>query len=275
MIRKLLFALSLILALPSAIWADEYLSDEIAFQAGEKANFYIYYNLGPIWLHAGNVDFTVKERMEGNDALFDLKLAGKSTKSFDKFYCIRDTYSVTTRQEGLLPLYYREVKHEDSYFCDNRYVFDWKETAKDSNVYFEFRKKDRVRLDTISVEPGVLDLITTCYRIRSVDMSKVKKGQTIPFKLVMDSKIYDLSLKYCGEESIKLRNKKKYKALKFVPQLVTGGIFEDDNAMSIYVSNDDNHVPLYVEAKIKVGYVKVMLNDIQNAKYPMASLLSK
>ena len=92
---------------------------------------------------------------------------------------------------------------------------------------------------------------------------------------MMDSKIYDLSLKYCGEESIKLRNKKKYKALKFVPQLVTGGIFEDDNAMSIYVSNDDNHVPLYVEAKIKVGYVKVMLNDIQNAKYPMASLLSK
>ena len=92
---------------------------------------------------------------------------------------------------------------------------------------------------------------------------------------MLDKKIYDLTVKYSGEETIKLKNKKKYKALKFTPKLVTGDIFEDEDAMTIYVSNDENHVPLYIEAKIKVGYVKVMLNDIQNTKSPMSSDISK
>jgi hypothetical protein len=251
------------------------MSDEIAFKDGERATYYIYYNLGPIWLHAGNVNFSVKERKAGKESLFDLQLAGSSTKSFDRFYCIRDTYSVTVRKEGLLPLHYREVKHEDSYFSDYHYRFDWKENDKDSKVYFEFNKRGRMSYDTLSVQRGVLDLITSCYHIRSVDMTKVKKGQSIPFRLVLDKKIYDLTVKYSGEETIKLKNKKKYKALKFTPKLVTGDIFEDEDAMTIYVSNDENHVPLYIEAKIKVGYVKVMLNDIQNTKSPMSSDISK
>ncbi len=275
MIRKLLFTLSLIFVLPSLLWADDYMSDEIAFKGGEKATYYIYFNLGPIWIHAGDVLFTVKERTVKNESLFDMQLAGSSTKSFDRFYCIRDTYSVTVKKEGLLPLNYREVKHEDSYFSDNRYRFDWKENDKDSKVYFEFNKKGRLSYDTLSIQRGVLDLITSCYRIRSVDMTKVKKGQQIPFRLVLDKEIYNLTVKYCGEETIKLKNKKKYKALKFTPKLVTGDIFEDEDAMSIYVSNDENHVPLYIEAKIKVGYVKVMLNDVQNTKYPMSSVLAK
>ncbi|MBR5695757.1 MAG: DUF3108 domain-containing protein [Paludibacteraceae bacterium] len=273
--RKLIFIISLLFVLASAFSSDQYMSDEIAFKDGERATYYIYYNLGPIWLHAGNVNFSVKERKAGKESLFDLQLAGSSTKSFDRFYCIRDTYSVTVRKEGLLPLHYREVKHEDSYFSDNHYRFDWKENDKDSKVYFEFNKRGRMSYDTLSVQRGVLDLITSCYHIRSVDMTKVKKGQSIPFRLVLDKKIYDLTVKYSGEETIKLKNKKKYKALKFTPKLVTGDIFEDEDAMTIYVSNDENHVPLYIEAKIKVGYVKVMLNDIQNTKSPMSSDISK
>ena len=273
--RKLIFIISLLFVLASAFSSDQYMSDEIAFKDGERATYYICYNLGPIWLHAGNVNFSVKERKAGKESLFDLQLAGSSTKSFDRFYCIRDTYSVTVRKEGLLPLHYREVKHEDSYFSDNHYRFDWKENDKDSKVYFEFNKRGRMSYDTLSVQRGVLDLITSCYHIRSVDMTKVKKGQSIPFRLVLDKKIYDLTVKYSGEETIKLKNKKKYKALKFTPKLVTGDIFEDEDAMTIYVSNDENHVPLYIEAKIKVGYVKVMLNDIQNTKSPMSSDISK
>lgn len=274
MIRKILFTISLMFILPSAFSADKFMSDELAFKDGEKATYYIYYNLGPIWIHAGNVHFSAKERTVKNESLFDLKLAGSSTKSFDRFYCIRDTYAVTVKKEGLLPLHYREVKHEDSYFSDNHYRFDWKEDDKDSKVYFEFNKRGRLTYDTLSIQKGVLDLITSCYHIRSVDMTKVKKGQQIPFRLVLDKEIYNLTVKYCGEETIKLKNKKKYKALKFTPKLVTGDIFEDEDAMSIYVSNDENHVPLYIEAKIKVGYVKVMLNDVQNTKHTMTSVLS-
>lgn len=257
-------------------WAtDSVFSEELPFQGGEQAVYNIYFNLGPIWIHAGNVEFNAKERKENQTELFDLQISGNTTKSFDKFYHIRDTFYVTTKKKGLVPLKYREVKYEDAYFCDKRYNFDWKSDESDANIFMQFNIKGKKSRDTVAIQRGILDLITTCYHFRSVDMSKVKKGQAIPFKLVFDNKIYDLSLMYNGEETIKLRNKKKYKALKFKPQLITGDVFEDENAMSVYVSNDENHVPLFIEAKLKVGYVKVMLDSVKNTKTPMSSLIAK
>ena len=76
---------------------------------------------------------------------------------------------------------------------------------------------------------------------------------------------------YKGVENIKLRNKTKHNALKFMPKLITGDLFKKEDDMVIYVSNDENHVPLYIEAKIKVGSVKVMLNSVKNTKYPFTS----
>ena len=69
------------------------------------------------------------------------------------------------------------------------------------------------------------------------------------------------------------RNGKKYKALKFMPTLITGDLFENEDDMAVYVSDDDNHIPLLIEAKIKVGSVKAMLNTIENSKYPLSSLI--
>jgi hypothetical protein len=45
--------------------------------------------------------------------------------------------------------------------------------------------------------------------------------------------------------------------------------------MAIFVSDDGNHVPLYIEAKIKVGAVKVMLDFAENTKVPMSSVITK
>ena len=45
--------------------------------------------------------------------------------------------------------------------------------------------------------------------------------------------------------------------------------------MAIFVSDDDNHVPLYIEAKIKVGKVQVMLDNVENTKTPMSSEITK
>lgn len=275
MMKRIVLSILLMLSTLSVFPADGLFSGEYAFKGGERALYNLYYNLGPIWIHAGNVEFTVKERTEKEVGYFDFRVCGYTIRSFDKMYQIRDTFSVTTLREGLLPLRYSEVKHEDTYFCDKRYRFDWKESGKDSKVYLNLNRRGKVTLDTLDVQKDVLDLITTCYHFRSVDMSKLKKNEAIPFKMVFDNEIYELTLRYCGEESIKLRNKSKYKALKFKPEMITGDIFEDKDAMAVYVSNDENHVPLYIEAKIKVGYVKVMLDNVSGTKTPMTSLIAK
>lgn len=243
---------------------------EPAFKVGEHAVYNVYYNLGFIWIHAGDVEFSVKEKKEKGQSLYYLELAGYTIRSFDSFYRIRDTFSVTVTKDELMPRYYHEIKYEDSYFADRRYHFDYDD---DPIVKWRFNRKGKISSDSLEIDKDVFDLLTTCYRFRSLDMSGVKQGTLVPFNMIFDKEIYNLGLTYRGKEEIKLRNKKKYKALKFVPKLITGDLFKNEDDMAIYVSDDDNHVPLYIEAKIKVGAVKVMLENVKNTKYPFKALM--
>jgi len=93
---------------------------EPAFKVGEHAVYNVYYNLGFIWIHAGDVEFSVKEKKEKGQSLYYLELAGYTIRSFDSFYRIRDTFSVTVTKDELMPRYYHEIKYEDSYFADRQ-----------------------------------------------------------------------------------------------------------------------------------------------------------
>ncbi len=245
---------------------------EPAFKVGEHAVYNVYYNLGFIWIHAGDVEFSVKEKTEKGQPLYYLELAGYTIRSFDSFYRIRDTFSVTVTKDELMPRYYHEIKYEDSYFADRRYHFDYDD---DPIVKWRFNRKGKISSDSLEIDKDVFDLLTTCYRFRSLDMSGVKQGMLVPFNMIFDRDVYDLGLTYRGKEDIKLRNKNRYKALKFVPKLITGELFKNEDDMAIYVSDDDNHVPLYIEAKIKVGSVKVMLESVKNTKYPFNALIEE
>lgn len=242
--------------------------DEPAFIPGEYAIYNVYYNLGFIWMHAGNVVFTVEEEKEGNNDYYKLQLAGYTLKTFDRFYRIRDTFSVKVTKEDLMPSFYREAKHEDSFFADRRYYFDYED---DPQVVWNINRKGKVSIDSLKIHKSVFDLLTTCYRFRSLDVSQITKGTLLPFDMMFDKSIYNLGLKYAGQEKIKLRNKKEYDALKFMPKLITGDLFKHEDDMAIYVSDDANHVPLYIYAKIKVGAVKVMLESVKNTKYPFSA----
>jgi len=272
--RKLLsiFLLLFSFAMAKADTNGMYLKKN-AFQHGETARFNLYFNWGFIWVHAGNVDFSVQtQKLNGQD-VYSLKVIGYTIKSFEKMYRIRDTFEAFVDTTHLLPLRYREVKHENKYYSRTQYVYDRK---KDHTlVYMDFARKTRQWKDTIQVNNNVFDLVTTCYRIRNLDISKLKKDQTVPFPMLFDDKVYDLGLTYRGKETIKLRTGGKYNAHKFTPKLIAGDLFKKEEDMTIYVSDDENRIPLLIEAKIKVGSIKAVLSEVKNTKTPMTSLISK
>ena len=244
------------------------------FKVGETAKFNLYFNWGFIWIHAGDIDFSVQLKKRDGKPVYSLKVIGYTIKSFEKMYRIRDTFEVFVDTARFLPLYYKETKHEDTYYACNQYFYD--RSKKDSTlVYMDFARKNRQWQDTAKIGNNVFDLITTCYKVRNLNIKKIKQNQTVPIPLLFDNKVYDLGLKYKGKEIIKLKNGSKYNAHKFIPQLITGDLFKKEEDMIVYVSDDDNHVPLLIETKIKVGYIKAVLSEVKNTKTPMTSLISK
>lgn len=245
---------------------------EPVFESGEKATYNLYYNLGFIWVHAGDCIFKAQTKKYNNENVMNLSVVGLTTKTFDKMYTIRDTFEVYQNLSDHTPLFYKQDKHENSYTSHLTYVYNY-----DNGVSVNMRKNRKGKLseELIKLDDNTLDLISSCYHFRNLDTDKLKVNQTIPFNMVFDNETYSLGLVYKGKTKVTLKNGKKYKALKFMPKLITGDLFEDEDDMAVYVTDDKNHIPLMIEAKIKVGSVKAMLSDISHNKYPLDSYLGK
>ena len=66
-----------------------------------------------------------------------------------------------------------------------------------------------------------------------------------------------------------------YNAIKIAPQLIEGTIFKGGEKMTVWISDDDNHIPLRVDSPILVGSIKVDLIDYENLRNPFTSMVSE
>jgi hypothetical protein len=59
-------------------------------------------------------------------------------------------------------------------------------------------------------------------------------------------------------------------ALVLVPMMKKDSLFEEDNTLKIWLSDDLNKIPLKVQAKIYVGYLNVELKNVENLRHPLS-----
>jgi hypothetical protein len=116
----------------------------------------------------------------------------------------------------------------------------------------------------------VQDVLSAIYYARNIDFDRYKPGDKIPFSMFIDDQVYNLFIRYLGKEVVKTRYG-RYNAIKFRPLLIKGTIFEGGEKMSVWVSDDRNHVPLRIESPITVGSVKVDMKGYGNLRHPFTS----
>ena len=56
--------------------------------------------------------------------------------------------------------------------------------------------------------------------------------------------------------------------------LIKGTIFQGGELMTVWVTDDANHLPLRIESPITVGTVKVDMMGYKNLRNPMQALIS-
>ena len=67
----------------------------------------------------------------------------------------------------------------------------------------------------------------------------------------------------------------KFHAIKIKPLLIKGSMFDPGEKMTVWVSDDANHIPLRIQASIRIGSVKADLMEFNNLRWPLTSLISK
>ncbi len=241
------------------------LPQSTAYKAGEEIWYDVKYNWGIIWVDAAEVKFAVEEaRWEGQDAYW-FKGYGRSMPKWDWVYKVRDTFDAVGTIEQLTPLFFHRNTDEGGYKVNEKYWFYKEKGTIKSSVITS--KQEEKKVKTVPYNDCIWDVLSAIYYARNLDIASFKKNEKTPFNLIVDGKVYNLSVQYLGREELEMPDEKIYKTIKFSAELVEGTIFDGSEEMTVWVSDDKNKVPLKVQAKIKVGWVKAYLRETKGLKY--------
>lgn len=233
-----------------------------SFRPGESITFKVYYNLGRLFVGAGEAVFNCQlEKLNGRD-VYHVVGDGKTFRTYDWFFKVRDKYQSYIDTATLMPLRFVRNVDEGGYKIYNNVSFDRAaHTATSTN-------------GTFKTTPCIQDVISAIYYARNINFDKYKPGDKIPFDMFLDDKIYNIYIRYIGKETVETKFG-KFRAIKFAPLLIKGTMFEGGEKMAVWVSDDGNKVPLRVDSPISVGSIKVDMVAYKNLRYPFTSLIKK
>lgn len=236
---------------------------------GEHLEYQLYYNVGFVWIPAGTCEFHVRSAIYNKKPALQLSAQGRSQKSFDAFYRVRDTLISYVDSESLYPYRAFKYTHEDNWNGIDDFTF--RKVNGDWHITTRLKRKHGWKQDeeSISTRCG-FDIVTSIYRLRcfaSPDMYTKGKRLDIPVRL--DDGEYVVHLTYLGKERVKLYGDGYYNANAFTLSMIEGKIFKREDVLKMWISDDKNRIPLLIESPIRVGYVKAVFRSGVNTKYPV------
>jgi hypothetical protein len=244
--------------------------DNHTFKEGEILTYEVSYNWGPIWIDAGLVNFAIVTDTYAGKPVWHLKCSGKTYKSYDLFFKVVDYYDAWIDPETFHPYEFRRSVNEGGYKLLNTLRYD----HIGQTVYSCTKTNNNpVRFDTLKSGPCVYNPLSAVYVARTLDISSLKHDARIPVTVLIDDSTYEIYIRYMGKEVVESRDGKQYHCIKFAAKMVKGTIFRGDEDVVVWVTDDDNRVPVYIEAKILVGTVKAYLKDMHGLRNPISSLL--
>ena len=243
--------------------------DKCNFQQGEKLTYIVSYNWFVIWTEVGEVTFSVDKSNIGEFPTYHLLGVGQTYPGWDIFFKVRDRYESWVNPETLQPIYFKRRVREGGYEIDINYLFNHKRNYALSS--YIVNKEPRVK-DTIPITGCTFDIMSVLYYARTLDYSKFNLNQTIPFTILLDRKLENVYFRYLGTEHIKVKHLGEFECIKLTIMVIAGSVFKGGETMTLWITNDQNKIPVYLESPIIIGSVKVRLDSYNNILYPLKQI---
>jgi hypothetical protein len=231
-----------------------------AFSSGEQLTYKVSYVIAGVSLNGGEATFnTSLEKYQGKN-VYHVVAEGKSTH--DLFFKVRDKYESYFDTSTLQP--YKFIRNVDE---GGYKTFENVSFYKATNTAI-------TNSGTYTVPSCVQDVISAIFYARNIDFAKYQPNDTIPFDMFLDRRVYHLHIRYLGKEIIRTKYG-KFHTIKFKPLLVKGNMFQGGEKMTVWVTDDPNHIAVRVQSPVTVGRVDVDMTGNHNLRYPLSSLIDR
>ncbi len=102
----------------------------------------------------------------------------------------------------------------------------------------------------------------------------MRRGDEINVSMFLDNRSYPFKLRFLGYEILKTKFG-KVKTQKFQPIVQAGRVFEAKESVTVWITADDNKIPIKMKASLAVGSLRAELEAYKGLANPFEIVFSK
>ncbi|WP_026978937.1 DUF3108 domain-containing protein [Flavobacterium tegetincola] len=233
---------------------------ERAFKEGEWFKFRIHYGI----VNAGYATMEVKEAVKNNKKVYHAIGRGYTTGMTKFFFKVDDDYESYFDKGTGNPYQFVRKIDEGGYTKNQEGFFN---QSNNTVTVKDYKKKSE---KSFIVPANTQDILSTFYYLRNhPDIDKVKVGESISIDMFFDDDTTKFKLKYLGNEDISTKFG-TIPTMIFRPYVQAGRVFKEQESLTVWISDDDNKMPVRIKASLAVGSLKADLEAFKGLKYPFS-----
>lgn len=232
-----------------------------AFRHGEELTFKVSFS----FLNAAEAKMQIHPNIQtmNNRPVYKIDVFGETLGVF-KLFKVNDNWGSYLDTAKIIP--YQAYRHieEGSYRKHERIIFDHQ--AKNAHVkLYDRENKEVVDTKDYKVPANVQDIVSGFYLLRTMDLQNLKKGDMVTITGFFDKEIYNLKLLYAGKESLDTKLGKK-DTFVFSPIMPKNKLFRGEKPITVWVTDDQNKIPVRVKAKLFVGSLDMEITETKGLR---------
>ncbi len=208
----------------------------------EKMKFDIYW----MGVYVGSAFMDVR----GNEQEIIITSQVKSSGFISNFYYVND-HAQSKIEQGK-PKHFTLIQVEGKYRGNKETIFDY----SNNEIVFINHIKNNSTFHK-GINKVFMDVLSGFFYLRSLP---IKDKEEITIDIFDSNKFASVKIQIIGEEKLELSNK-EVNAIIIKPLLDTEGLFKRKGDIIIWLSKDENKIPLRVETKVPVGKVVAELKE--------------
>lgn len=229
-----------------------------SFEVGEWFQFRIHYGI----FNASYATLELKEATLNNKEVYHVKGYGETTGMASWFFKVEDDYQSYFDKETVKPYKFIRKINEGGYTKDIEINFD----HENNEAIVTDHKHNKT--NTLKTPDNIQDLLSAFYYLRSnYDANSIEVGDEIVLDLLYEEdETFKFKLKFLGREttSTKFGN---VKCLKFRPYVQSGRVFKEEESLTMWISDDENKIPIRIKADLAIGSLKADLEAFKGLKH--------
>ncbi len=228
-----------------------------SFGRGEMLKYKIHY--GIINAAEGEIETSTDLHRVNDRPCYKVSVNGRTTGSFDFFLRIRDTWRSYIDTAAILPQKFVRDIAESKY--RKKETMDFNHTT--NTVVVEDTKEKKKK--TFQTPDNVQDLVSGIFFVRTLDYSNRRMGEQIKVKGFFDDEVFDFTVTYQGRTTVETKAG-NFRCIKLLPKMPPNKLFKGEDAIAVYLSDDETKVPVLVQAELFVGSVKLDLYEFHGLR---------